>query len=366
MRDIAPVLFDRSMNMWVLTGYEACASVLRSDKFSAASGQRQRARSDEIPQTMLNTDGATHVLLRAPAAKAFSSRAISALAGTIGEAAEAVFFDLPPSGAGREIDLIEAVGRPFAAAVIGHLLGIGANDHRELRLLAEAASPNLDPLVSGPEAEKAALASKDLASFLGKQSLRSAATSPPHPVLEMLGDDRLDEVQKSALLSLVVIGGYDPLVNLIGNGVHLLSQWPLVHARLKAGPVGLVPGLVEEVLRMESPIPFTARVCTEPATVGGSAIPAGSMVLVHLGAANRDPAKFADPDEFRPERPHNAHLAFGGGAHLCLGAAAVRLAGSVMFTQILTSRPHIRRASPEVCWRAALVPRGLETLAVDW
>lgn len=352
--------------MWLLTGHDACSAVLRSESFSAASGQQQRSRDVSMPKSMLNTDGAEHARLRAPAALSFGARRISELTDVLCHEAARIVSSLPPEGAG-EIDVVEEVGAPFATAVLGRVLGVGPAGWEELGSLAGRASPNLDPLLVGPALSRASAASADLTRFLGEHARKAAALGPDEPLAGMLSSPDLTDEEKVGVLSLIVVGGYDPLVNVVGNGVDLLLRHATSLEALGSLPPAAMATVVEEVLRMESPIPFAVRVSVVDVEVAGMTISAGQPVLVHLGAANRDPAKFTLPDVFMPDRSPNPHLAFGGGVHFCLGAAIVRLAGSAMIGELLRARPGMKGApGAPARWRRPLVPRGLESLKVVW
>jgi cytochrome P450 len=124
---------------------------------------------------------------------------------------------------------------------------------------------------------------------------------------------------------------------------------------------------VDEALRLESPIPFTARVCVDGYRTDSAEIPAGAVVLAMVGAANRDPAVFADPDVFDPGRSPNPHLALGGAAHFCLGAPVVRRSIEALLATLLHRMPALRRATGTAATRlGSAVPRGLATLPIAW
>lgn len=178
--------------------------------------------------------------------------------------------------------------------------------------------------------------------------------------------DGLTAAERLGILSLTVVGGYEPLAIGVATALHLLLQRPPLLQELQADPA-LLSGAVDEALRFESPIPFTARVCVAGFDTGKVRLPAGAAVLALLGAANRDPLIFAEPDVFNPHRTVNPHLALGGGPHFCLGAPLVRRAMATMLELILSERPHVRPApgkAPQ--WRTSLVPRGLAVLPVVW
>jgi cytochrome P450 len=163
--------------------------------------------------------------------------------------------------------------------------------------------------------------------------------------------------------TLIVIGGYEPLVHLIGNGLLVLHNHPAERARLREDPA-LIKSAVEELLRYESPIQFTARVAREDVDLDGRRIRGGQTVVALFGAANRDPAVFADPDRLDLGRAPNPHLGFGAGPHFCLGAPLVRLGAEVALGTLVQRFPHLRLTAETPQWRNSTIPRGLEALPV--
>jgi cytochrome P450 len=165
-----------------------------------------------------------------------------------------------------------------------------------------------------------------------------------------------------ANLILLLVAGFETTTNLLGNGLHLLLQRPQHAARLRDDPE-LAPAFVEEILRYDSPVQLTERFAGVDAEVGGVPVPAGSELILFLGAANRDPQRFADPDRFDPDRPDNAVLSFGAGAHYCLGAPLARLEARVALPALLRRFPRIAPAD-EPTRRDRLTLRGWATLPV--
>src|SRR5215469_3529883 len=145
------------------------------------------------------------------------------------------------------------------------------------------------------------------------------------------------------------LAGHETTANLIGNGVLALMRHPAELERLRQDP-SLVESAVEEMLRYESPVQRVSRITTEDVVVGGHTIPAGSLVPALLGAANRDPDHFAEPDRFDVTRRDNRHLAFGSGIHFCLGAPLARLEGEIVFASLLRRFPNLTLDTRNVAW----------------
>ena len=355
MRRARPAFYDRGMHMWLLTSYQLCQLALRSPAFSAAGGQQQRVRDDDLPTSMLNTDGAAHVRLRSPAAAAFSARAVARWRPRVARVAVRT-VDALPSGGGDRIDVVTTVAAPFAESVIGLAVGVPEDRWTELGRVARAASANLNPILRGAEAATASRAALELNEFLAAHADDSTLTG-----------GELSSAERLGILSLIVVGGYEPLADLCSTTLALLLGAPgTVDRIVGAGrDSDIVERAVDEAMRLESPIPFTSRVCVDGYTDGDVAIPAGAPVLAMLGAANRDPAVFPDPDSFSLDRPSNPQLALGNGAHHCLGAPLVRQATAALLTALLTTHSELRlEAGSTRNWRPTLVPRGMSELWV--
>ena len=170
------------------------------------------------------------------------------------------------------------------------------------------------------------------------------------------------------MIMLLLVAGHETMVNLIGNGTLALLQHPDQMARLRSEPALIVPA-VEEMLRYTSPVELAPeRYPREDVALAGVVIPRGAMVFVAIGSANRDERQFADPDVLDIAREPNRHLAFGLGAHFCIGASLARLEGQIAIGTLLRRVPDLRLAvAPDrLRWRSGLLNRGLEALPVAY
>jgi cytochrome P450 len=173
--------------------------------------------------------------------------------------------------------------------------------------------------------------------------------------------DVLSEAELLATLILLFIAGHETTVNLIGNGILALLLHPDQHARLREDP-GLIESAVEEFLRYDGPVQRTARTANQDVDIGGRRIEAGQIVVTLLGAANRDPDHFPDPDRLDIGRQDNRHLAFGWGIHFCLGAPLARLEGQIAIGTLVRRFPRLALATDRVERRETSVLRGLNAL----
>ena len=180
------------------------------------------------------------------------------------------------------------------------------------------------------------------------------------------GDDApsLSEDELLGNLILLFVAGHETTTNLLGNGLLTLLRHPEALAQLRADPEKLLPGAVDEMLRFESSVNMVARHAVAPYAIGDTVVPAGDVVFFMTGAANRDPAVFAEPDRFDITRSPNPHLAFGAGIHYCVGAPLAKMEAEVAFGQLLEQRPELALAQPDEgpAWRKLINLRGLETL----
>jgi cytochrome P450 len=191
------------------------------------------------------------------------------------------------------------------------------------------------------------------------------------PRADMLSDliaaeeagDTLTENELLATCILLLVAGHETTVNLIGNGTLALLRHPAELRRLRENP-GLIGSAVEELLRYDGPVQRTSRVPGEAVTIGGRTIDQGELVLPFIGAADRDPAQFPDPDILDIGRADNRHIAFGWGIHFCLGAPLARLEGQIAINALLQRLPKLALATDRPQYRQSLTLRGLQALPV--
>jgi cytochrome P450 len=173
--------------------------------------------------------------------------------------------------------------------------------------------------------------------------------------------DALSDGELLATSNLILIAGHETTTNLIGNGMLALLREPEQLERLRADP-SLVPSAVEELLRFDGPVQATIRVATEDVAFDDQVIPAGSLVMVNIGAANRDPEVFADPDRLDIGRNPNPHLGFGFGAHFCMGAPLARLEAQIAIGELVRRFPKLALVDDAPAYRENPILRGLKKL----
>ncbi|MEU6220015.1 cytochrome P450 [Streptomyces sp. NPDC047022] len=353
-----PVHHDRFSGMWLVTGHAACSALLRDARFSAALGQRERARDDALPVSMLTTDPPDHHRLRAPGGLLLGPAALRSVSEGLRQDVDTLVSGLAARDA--EPDAIRDLGTPLATAVFGRLFGLPPQEHAAFTDLARAASVNLDPMAPPASAARGRLAASALTHYLDAHARALAAgDDDTSPLAALAADQRLERHEMLGILSLAVIGGWGPLAETVGNGLlWLLPEGPAVRRRITEDPE-FARTCADELLRLEAPIPFAARVTTESVELPGGRVPAGARVLAVIAAANRDPAVFTEPDRLVPDRVPNPHLAFGAGPHFCLAAALVRQVLPTLLARLLDRFPGLRGPDVTPAFRPTLIPRRL-------
>lgn len=328
-------MFD-TYGYWHVFGYPEVRQVL-SDPVTFtgdATGLLPPEITDQFPDGALSSlDGADHRKLRKLASHAFTPGIVADLAPRIRALTNDILDNV-----GDEFDLVAELAYPLPVTVIAELLGVPIDDHALFRRWADEAI--------GGSASDDTPSIRDY--FLGY--IDDRRTNPREDLLTLLvraeaDGDRLSDDEIVNFASLVLHAGHITTTSLIGNTVLCLDANPDVAARVRTDR-SLVPGLIEESLRFLSPLAATDRVTSTDATIGSTTIPAGQVIKVWLGAANRDPRQFTNPDVFDPTRDPNPHIAFGRGVHFCLGAPLARLEGAIVLDVLLDRLPELRVDQP--------------------
>jgi cytochrome P450 len=380
LREQHPVYWDGDLEAFLVSSYAEANAVLRGPGWSsdpsrnpalAARLDRGEFGTQTLPPSLLTMDAPEHTRLRRLLAPAFTARAIDALRPRITAVVKAALADL---GSADEIDVIADIGYPIPLAVMCELLDVDIEGAQLLRTETPKLvgilefDPDADAVLAAEEAT-ASLAlhllpilgdrrlwpGEDLASQLLSLGDNGSENG------DALGHDqlRLDEVLATCILLLTA--GHETTANVIGNGVLTLMQHPDQLELLQRDPELIKPA-IEEILRFECPAKIVGRTSLIDRQLGGCTVRAGQRVLVLLGAANRDPAQFPDPERFDITRTPAAHLAFGAGPHFCLGAALSRAEAQEALRQLLPLLTEWRLSPEAPAWRVSSTFRALEKL----
>jgi cytochrome P450 len=381
LRENSPVHRARLPNgveAYLVTRYDDAKAVLadpRLSKNAASSYPHWRPGRTGIPGEhrsgvaahLLNIDPPDHTRLRRLVAKAFTPRRIADFAPRIAAIADGLLDSLEKVGAadpGEAVDLIRAYAFPLPIVVICELLGVPAQDQAIFHEWAVGTAGRQGP--RGGVGTSVRRIRGYLRELIRKK--RSALADDLLSDLIRATDhgEHLTEDEAAAMAFLLLFAGFETTVNLIGNGTLALLRHPEQLAALRADP-GLLDAAVEELLRYDGPVEFaTWRFTTEPVSYGGVRIEAGEPVLVVLAAADRDPARFADPDRLDLGRAASGQLGLGHGIHFCLGAPLARLEGRIAFERMFARFPDLALAAePDLLrWHAGLIMRGVHELPV--
>lgn len=295
-------------------------------------------------RNMIRLDAPDHTRLRRLVSAAFTARRVAALRPRVQEITDGLLDAVAPLG---RADLIEDLALPLPVTVIGELLGVPAGDRDGFQ---EWTNAMLAQRPDRPDPETAERAWGSMSSYLDRL-LAAKRRSPADDLLSALiaahdDESRLDDDELPAMAFLLLVAGYVTTVNLIGNGVAALLAHPDQLKLLRDDP-RLLPGAVEEFLRFDGPVnPGVVRVAAEDMEIGGRPVPRGATVVIATAIADRDPAEFPDPDRLDVTRRENPHLAFGHGAHYCLGAPLARMEGEIAIGSVLRRLPDLAPVVP--------------------
>jgi cytochrome P450 len=356
---------------WLATRYDDVKTVLSDPRFSRAATvgadvPRVRPEIDDMATSILNMDPPEHTRLRRLVAKAFTVRRVEALRPRAAELTAELLAGLRAAGQGA--DLVELVSMPLPVTIICELLGVPVGDREVFRAGADAA---LSTSARTPE-ERAAARDAMVAYMGGLIAQRRA-----QPTDDLLGalvaardeGDRLNEGELFALAIGILIAGHETTMNMISNMTFQLLTRPDRGAALRTDPDAIAAG-VEELLRF-TPLGASSgfpRIATEDVELSGVTVRAGEAVLVSVAAANRDPDVFDHPEELLLDRANTGHVAFGHGAHHCMGAQLARMELQEAIGGLLREFPDLHLAVPaqDVEWRTGGFVRGPRTLPLAW
>jgi len=360
------------LGFWVLTRYEDVVAVLRDPRLAKeAIAEFVAARLGVAPLgiglSMLDRDPPDHTRLRGLVSKAFTPRVVEVLRPHIQQLVDGLLDRVEGAGS---MDLIEDFAYPIPVIVICEMLGVPVEDRERFKGWGLDIARGLDSLLLPPGSdvvERSVAARRALADYF-RELIAERRASPRADMLSGLiaaeeAGDTLSENELLATCILLLVAGHETTVNLIGNGTLALLRHPDQLRQLRESPE-LIGSAVEELLRYDGPVQRTARIPSEDVTIGGRTIAKGEMVMPFIGAADRDPAQFPDPDRLDIRRADNRHIAFGWGIHFCLGAPLARVEGQIAIGTLARRLPKLALATDRPEYRQSLTLRGLSRLPV--
>ncbi len=377
LRAMAPV-WRSPIGFNVVTRYDTAAMVLRDRRFGKNYVENitknygpqivNEPAYASMSRTMLVLDPPDHTRLRSLVTKAFTARRVEEMRPRIRAVVDALIDRVEPNG---RMDVIADFAHRLPIIVICDMLGIPEEDREQFFTSSRVNGRLVDPVPLSPE-EIAAANANTLATNEYFDSLFDRRRRNPQDDLttqlvqaEEAGD-RLTPEELRANVGLLFAAGHETTANLIGNGLLALHRNPDQWQAMKDNPA-LIPNAMEELLRYDSSVQMTGRSVLEDVELSGVALPKGAQVVCFLGAANRDPAAFAEPDKLDITRQKITPLSFGGGIHFCLGAQLTRIEAQEAFAGLIRRLPTLElpeRDTPK--WRRSFTLRGLTTLPATW
>ncbi len=378
LRETAPV-FKTPQGFWLITRYEDVAFVLRDKRFGkdfVGNIQRRYGNIDRMSEpavaslarTMLVQDPPDHTRLRGLVNKAFTARRVADMRPRIAKLVDDQLDRVADKG---EMDVMRDLAHRLPVIVICDMLGI-PEEHRAPFLAGSNVNGRiLEPVPMTREEMDQANFNTQMASVYFKQLCDLRRREPQDDLTTELvraeeAGDKLTAEELEANIGLLFGAGHETTTNLIGNGLLALHRQPEQWERLKADP-SLIPNAVEEVLRYDSSVQLSGRVTNTEVEIGGVKLGGSESIVVLLGAANRDPAQYPDPDRLDVGREHIRPMSFGGGIHHCLGAQLARLEAELVFAALIERMPNLTLPEKDKpAWRRSFTLRGLSKLPAVW
>jgi len=376
LREAHPVLRMAELDAWIVTSYESVNAALRNPQLSSDRFPRLRQRlasrgldslAEDRVRSMIHMDPPDHTRLRGLVNKAFTPKTVEAMAGHIQEIIASLLDVVKSRG---HMDIIEDFAYPLPVTVIAEMLGVPAEDRARFKHWSDEVSVVLGgdvAALSETALRRATTAREELADYF-KDIVRQRRRNPGPDLISALTQaeeegGKLSEDELYSTVVLLLIAGNETTTNLIGNGMLALLRHP-DEMRIVWDSPSRVPTAVEEMLRFDSPVQLTTRMAKTDLEIQGTKIQKGDWLYLVVGAANRDPAQFPEPDRFDVTRIENKHIAFGAGAHFCLGAPLARLEAQIAVRALRDHFPTLRVGEDTIEYRNNFNLRGLKSLPV--
>jgi cytochrome P450 len=376
LREDDPVRWDPFLHTWVVTRYADVLTVLlhfsaertpSPEQLTALGLSALTPLAEVLVRQMLFMDMPAHGRIRNLAAKAFTPHRVENLRSHIQDITDALLDAVQDKG---QMDVIADFGYPLPAIVTAEMLGLPTSDWKQLTAWSAIFAEALGNFQHNPDHAPHVLRTLEEMCAYFQSAVEEHRQHPRDDLISALlsvevNGDCLTEAEVIANSIMLMTGGQETTTNLIGNGLLTLLCHPDQCAKLQA-ETSLIPSAIEEMLRYESPIQYTSRLVVNDIEMGGKTLRKRQAILAMMGAANRDPERFPDPDRFDICRQDNRHLAFAWGAHFCFGAPLARLEGQVAFETLFRRMPNLSLKPGQLAWRENLGFRGLMALPVTF
>ncbi len=360
-------LWHDGLGMWLAARHADADVVLRHRRAGRVFVDRQPLAEMAVfnrlhRDSILDSEPPQHTRLRRLVQTAFGRGHVERLREPVRRIADALLDELADCG---ECDLLADYAAPLPVAVIAELLGVPESDRHLLRPWSNAMVKMYEYHRPPAVVAAARLAGADFDAYLRELAAQRRVRPADDLVSHLVGAPGLSDDELVANCVLLLNAGHEASVNVLGNGLLGLFRHPAELARLRADCDRLLPTAIEELIRYDAPLQLFERTAYDDVEIGGVTVRRGQKIAALLGAANRDPAVFADPARLDVGRDPNPHLGFGAGIHFCLGAPLARLELSVSLPVLLRRLPAMELAEePE--YQPNFVIRGLRSLRVRW
>ena len=377
MRSEEPVRWNPGIRAWVLTRYSDISEALRDDRLSAeritaltglileTGGEPARQFERTFLNMMLFYDPPDHTRLRKLANKAFTPRVVDQMRTHIQGIVDGILDDVQADG---KMDVISDLAYPLPAIVIAEMLGAAPQDRDRFKKWSGDLAAFLGNIRTVSDTYEDAIKSvSELIEHL-KELVAQRRKEPQDDLISALAlaeeeGDSFSEEELFSMCVLLIFAGHETTTNLIGNGILALLNNPDQLEKLRQDP-SLIEAAVEEIIRYDGPVQTTSRTALESLEIGGKQIAKGERISLTLGAANRDPEQFSDPDRMDITRNDIRHVGFGFGIHFCLGSALARMESRLAISTVVQRMPDLRLEPTDLAWRDNPILRGLISLPV--
>ncbi|GAA3923037.1 hypothetical protein GCM10023085_00230 [Actinomadura viridis] len=379
LRHDHPVFWSDHLRMWVLTRYPDVRAAYRDHRTFSSVGSLtiSRTLTDEVKETLgehrsflddfaANVDPPKHTRMRRAISRAFTPRAVARLGGLFRAQMDAVLDELLPAG---RADFTAEIAHLPSARLAAVFIGVPPEDEERVKhWVTSWFQLFLSPQPPGRQRELA----QDFLKYLDyvDRLVTDRRAEPREDFVSLMAGligTELSHREVVETISALLLGGNDTVPNGLSNAVHRLMRERHVWEEIVADPA-LIPGMIEESLRIDGASLGSFRTTTTDVTLHGTTIPAGSQVLLHADSAGHDETVFPDPERFDIRRPNaRDHMVFGYGVHHCVGAALSRLKMEIAFERLTTRLPTLTLApGPDPVHRKSMVGRGFQSLPVQW
>ena len=376
LRTEDPVHWDPYLHTWVVTRYADVVHVFQHfsanrtptpDQLTAMGLSTLTPLAHVMVRQMLFLDPPAHGRVRGLASRAFTPRRVEVLRGHIQDITRRLLDDVQDKG---RMDVIADLAYPLPAIVTAEMLGVPTSDWKQLTAWSADFAQVLGNFQHNPERASQVIRSLEEMIAYFRAAIRDQREHPREGLIHAyltaeIDGDRFSEEEVIANTIVTMVGGQETTTNLIGNGVLSLLRHPDQFEQLR-NDLSLIPSATEELLRYESPSQQTARLAPDDGMLGDKLIRKRQAVIAVMGAANRDPERFPDPDTLDLGRQDNRHVAFAWASHFCFGAPLARIEGQTAFEAIVRRMPNIKLDGSPLKWRENLGLRGLIALPVTF